>query len=190
MFDLVPDDELNAKKREFARHLIKRPNEAFKAAAFIYPDKANTGNRLIVAHDWPDDPIVIMEMDRLVWDDDASKVLPTKSQLAFEVYSVGMKTYDDEVKIKAFKLYADIQAITQAGPGININNNNGVKLTTQNTVMLVKDHGSDKEWENKLSIQQQKLLNTDVDKPFEDAVVIDNKQEVIKERIRELTVRK
>jgi hypothetical protein len=188
MSDLVLADELDAKKREFARHLIKRPNEPFKAAAYIYPDKANVGNRLIVAHEWPDDPIVIMEMDRLVWDDDAEKVLPTKAQIAFEVYSLGMKTQDDEVKVKAFKLYADIQAITQVGPGININNNNGNKNITQNTVMLITDHGSDESWEDQLLMQQTKLINTDVDAPIEH--VNDEKQEIIKERVRELTTRR
>lgn len=181
MFDLMPDDELDAKKREFARHLIKRPNDPFKAAAYIYPDKANVGNRLIVAHDWPDDPIVVMEMDRLVWDDDASKVLPTKAQIAFEVYSMGMKSTNEEVKVKAFKLYCDIQAITQAGPGININNNNDNKTITQNSVMLIKDHGTNENWEDKLLVQQHKLLNTDVDKPVEDQNI-----EIIKNRIRDL----
>lgn len=187
MSDLVPQDELDAKKREFARHLIKRPNDPFKAAAYIYPDKANIGNRLIVAHDWPDDPIVIMEMDKLVWDDDASKVLPTKAQISFEVYSVGMKSTDEEVKVKAFKLYTDIQGITQSGSGININNNNGNKNITQNTVMLIKDHGTDTQWEDAITTQQHNLVNRDVDKPSDNDIV---KTEIIQNRIRELTIRK
>jgi hypothetical protein len=171
VFDLVPADELDAKKREFARHLIRRPNEPFKAAAYIYPDKVNVGNRLIVAHDWPDDPIVIMEMDRLIWDnEDVAKIMPTKNQIAFEVYSVGMRSNDDEAKIKAFKLYCDINGHTSNNT-INIQNNNKT-VGTQNSVMLIKDHGSNDTWEDKLLIQQHRLLNTDVDRPIEDATII------------------
>jgi hypothetical protein len=169
--DLVPQDELDAKKREFAKHLIRRPNEPFKAAAYIYPDQANIGNRLIVAHDWPNDPIVIMEMDRLLMDDTVS-IMPTKNQIAFEVYSVGMKSSDDEVKIKALKLYCDINGHTSTNNTINIQNNNKT-VGTQNSVMLIKDHGTNENWEDRLLEQQHKLLNTDVDKPIENAIIIE-----------------
>ena len=75
MADFTPD-ELIQKKKEFAKRLIKCPTDPFKAATYIFPDTKDMGNRLIVAHDWPKDSVVIFEMDRLIDNNETEIVLP------------------------------------------------------------------------------------------------------------------
>lgn len=151
------------KKKEFAKWLIKYPDDAFKAAAFIYPDPKELGNRLIVAHDWPRDPDVIIEISRLINSGETATLLPTKEEVAYDAYLISKTAFEADDKIKAIKLYAELMGFVKT-PGVNIQNN--IKtIGSQSNVMVVPDYGSDDEWEQKLLSQQSALINKEIDIP-------------------------
>ncbi|WP_292414149.1 hypothetical protein [Methylophaga sp.] len=56
---------------------------------------------------------------------------------------------------KLGKLYADVRGFIEK-PQTTINNNNNV---TNNRVMVVRENGSDEDWEAKLRKQQDNLTN-------------------------------
>jgi hypothetical protein len=157
-------DELIELKKLFAKHLIKNPTEPFKAACYIFKDNNDLGNRLIAACEWPNDPIVIFEIDSLVASNNTVQILPTKDEIAYEIYLIGKKAFEPEDKLKAYKLYAELQGMVKS-PGININNS--IKTINDNSrvleVMEHTNHGSDDNWEDKLLLQQKKLTAQEVD---------------------------
>src|SRR5690606_38718084 len=86
--------------------------------------------------------------------------LPTKAELAREVWRIGTnpRTSVDE-RLKALRLYADVRGyIEKYQAGTVINNTNNV--LSQNRVMLVKDFGTDEEWELAVEEQQRKLIES------------------------------
>lgn len=138
-------------KTRFAELLLKTPDNPFKAAMGICGE--DTGRALLVSSEWPDDPFVISEQKRLLDELGADHFLPTREELGRMVYQSAQDAKFEENKVKFLKLYADIRGFI-AKPETNVTVQN-----TNNRVMVVRENGSDDEWEQKLLKQQRGLVN-------------------------------
>lgn len=146
------DEEIIAKKEQFAE-LLLRENEPFKVALVLYPD--DTGRALEIAHKWPIDQQVLAFQQSLKDAEGEITFLPTKADTARLAWTVARneERYDGETRHKFLKLYAEIRGFIEK-PALNVNQTNNV---IQNNVMVVRDHGTDNEWESKLQNQQRTL---------------------------------
>lgn len=146
----MSDEELKA---EYARLLLKH-SDPFKAALQLFPD--NTSRALRVANEWPNDPEVMAAQADLLDEDGELSYLPTKADFARNLWD---KMQEDRIApedyAKLGKLYADVRGFIEK-PQTTINNNNNV---TNNRVMVVRENGSDEDWEAKLRKQQEGLTN-------------------------------
>lgn len=151
------DEDLLSKKEQFAELSLREP-DAFKVALVIYPN--DTGRALRIANEWPNDPQVKEIRQSFVdaEEDGETAFLPSKadaSRLAWNIARDADKMTED--RLKALKLYAEIRGFIEK-PQVTVNNTqNNVSMR----VLVVKDHGSNDEWENKLRSQQKKLINGD-----------------------------
>jgi len=151
-------EELIALKEKFAELSLREP-DAFKVALVLYPN--DTGRALRVANEWPNDPQVKEIRQSLVdaEEDGETAFLPTKadaSRLAWNIARDADKFTED--RLKALKLYAEIRGFIEK-PAVNVNNN--IQNNVSMRVLVVKDHGTNDEWETKLRSQQKKLINGD-----------------------------
>lgn len=161
---MISKEELSDLKRQFAEWWISFPNEPFKAACMVFPDPKEMGNRLVVAHEWVNDPEVLLYRRELLRNEEtANKALPSKHELMHDLYQLSKITADPEAAIKAIMSYAQLAGHVKQ-PGVQINNNNRIG-NTQQTVMLVPDYGSDDEWQETLYTQQQALIAKEIDVP-------------------------
>ena len=140
----------NISKLDYAANLL-RTQDPFKAAFATTP---NTGEALVIGRDWPHDPVVQAEMDKLLSKEGAKTFLPTKETQAKDIYALATneKTAVED-RLKAHRLYAEVMGFiekpSQNGGNVNILNQG---------VMIVKDHGSDEDWQDKAAKQQKALL--------------------------------
>jgi len=147
--------EEQALKVEFARMLLKTPEEAFKIALLMFPN--NNNRALRVAMEWPTDEVVKAAQTELLNESGEDAFLPTKAEFARELldkmHAAWIATED---YIKVAKLYADIRGFVQKPvQQTNIDLSNKV----QNNVMIIKENGSDDEWEKGLREQQAALID-------------------------------
>lgn len=137
-------------KHDFAMNLLRYPDDPNKAAFATTPD---TGLALQIARQWLDDPVVLVEKDRLLATTEAKAFLPTKEQQAKDVYALAMNDrVEIEDRLKAHRLYAEIMSHIEKP-----SNNGGINILTQG-VMIVKDQGTDKDWQEKAAVQQRTLI--------------------------------
>jgi hypothetical protein len=150
-------DELEDKKK-FAAELLRNPQQPFVAALAVYPDNNNWA--LFVATHWPQDADVLKFQQEILKDHPETDFLPTEAELARAIWDkMNAKFTPIEDFTKLGKLYAEIRGfIKKTDTNITVNAN------TDNRVMVVKDLGTDEEWENKASKQQQALLNVSTSK--------------------------
>jgi hypothetical protein len=138
-------------KHDFAANLLRYPDDPFKAAFATTPE---TGIALKIAREWPLDPVVQAEQDRLLTTGDAKSFLPTKEAQAKDIYAIATSgVVEVEDRLKAHRLYAEIMGfIEKPVPGTTNN------ILNQG-VMIVKDQGTDDEWEDTALKQQRALTN-------------------------------
>jgi hypothetical protein len=149
----VPRMDEHELKLAFARALLYSPNAAFNVASALLPDDA--GKALKMAHFWPRDPVVIEEQKRILAEEGEEHFLPTRFQLARKVWDTAENAVYDDDKAKLLKLFAEVLGFIEkpnAGSTTNVN-------IQQNRVMIVKDHGSDSDWEKAAQRQQHALIN-------------------------------
>lgn len=139
-------------KARFGALLLKTPNDAFGAALKLYP--GDTSRCLIIARSWPTDPIVVDAMTGKVEREGELAQLPDRVELAKKVWDRLNGEMEPEEFVKVAKLYAEIRGYIEK-PGVTVNNNTQVN----NRVMVIKDLGTDAEWEAKSAKQQRELLN-------------------------------
>lgn len=141
--------EKNALKLKFAASLLRHPQD-YDAAAFAVTD--DTGLALQIARLWPDDPVVKGEQERLLLGGEGRSFLPTKEVQARRVYdeATSQKNTTDD-RLKAHRLYAELMSYIEKPIATNVN------ILNQQNVMVVKDHGSDEDWEKGLQKQQRTL---------------------------------
>jgi len=143
-----------AAKEKFARLLLKEPSDPFAVALKVFPD--DTKRALWVANNWPTDPEVLGLQEKATEDEGELAFLPTKGRLAREVWDMMHDKYTDAATFaKLGKLYAEIMGLIEK-PQVAVTTN--VQNVT-NKVMIVRENGSDAEWERKLLEQQTRLAN-------------------------------
>jgi hypothetical protein len=138
-------------KKAFAAALLKQPDEnPFKAALSITSDASTA---LQASREWVYDPIVVEEKLRLISEFGQKGFLPTKEEQAKAIYLIAnYDLVDAETRLKAHRLYAELMSYIEkpnAGGGINVLNQG---------VMIVRDQGSDSEWEERALRQQRNLV--------------------------------
>jgi hypothetical protein len=142
--ELPQDAEL---KTAFAAALLRYPDDAYTAATTVIPD---LGKAMRACTEWVKDPFVRAEQLRLLGERGAKSFLATKEDQAKDIYALATKSMDEEIRLKAHRLYAEIMG------NIEKPSNTGTVIAVQN-VMIVKDHGDDTDWERK-AVSQQRIL--------------------------------
>lgn len=139
----------NELKEQFARLLIKYPDNVFYAAKLLF--EPNISLCLQIARDWPKDELVISIKNRILIGADYKMLLASKADVAQDVHKIASNELTHtEYRLKGYELFAKMMGYVEK-EGATINN--------VNNVMVVKDHGSNDEWETKLLEQQNKLCS-------------------------------
>lgn len=145
-------------KAAYAALLLKE-RDPFKAVLQLFPD--NTNRALWVANHWPIDAEVKAEQERLMGEDDGSSFLPSKAELARDIWQRMQGTTlangvtippTPEEYAKLAKLYADVRGFIEK-PQTNVN-----VTTNVQRVVEVPVFQSESEWENAAARQQRELL--------------------------------
>lgn len=153
-FAIDTPEETLQRKRLFAELLLKNPSNPFEVALKVLSD---TGEALRAANEWPADLFVIDYQKQLIKKHGDMAFLPNEvesARLADDMARGKVRATTEQ--IAALKLYTELRGWT--GKAATINNNNVVQV---NRVMVVKDHGTDDEWEAK-AIRQQARLRSEV----------------------------
>lgn len=144
-------------KRRFAAEMLRRPGEPFRVAYELFVDNPNDEYSNMVstlaARDWAHDPIVIAERQRLQTEIGQAAELPTKETIMLEILDLARTSKTVPDRLKAYAQYSEMQGYTGRNSGAGA----GIAMYA-NKVMLVKDHGTDEQWESGLKAQQQKLI--------------------------------
>lgn len=141
----------NILKDAFANALL-RTADPWKAACIVFGN--DTARALECSQSWPSDLYVLSRQAELLDTMGEDAFLPTKAMTLRRIWETAESSTDRKDKIAAFKLYAEVRGyIEKPGDKININNH-----ITSNRVMIVKDHGSNEDWENTAANQQMKLV--------------------------------
>lgn len=107
-------------KDAFAAASLRFPNEPLKAALAVFPH--NMTAALFIMQEWPHDAYIVARKKVLLETDGPEAYLPSKYELAHDVYHVASTTTDAETRIKAYKLFADIQGhISKPSTAVQIN---------------------------------------------------------------------
>jgi dTDP-glucose pyrophosphorylase len=137
-------------KKEFAAQLLRDNGDGFKAAFAVCGD--DSGMALQIARLWINDPFVVAEQKKLLLTSDAKTFLPTKEQQARDVYVLACDVKSDlKERLAAHRLYAEIMSHIEkplVGQSVNVLNQG---------VMIVRDAGSNEDWERK-ALEQQRAL--------------------------------
>lgn len=145
--------ESNLLKDLFALALLRQPDNPFQAAVKIFG--TDTARALDISHRWPNDQYVLSKQAELLAEFGEEAFLPNKHDLARKLYELADTLTDGKEKIAALRLYADVRGYIEKQTAIaNVTNNTVV----QNRVMVMKDHGTDDEWEAKAAKQQGLLI--------------------------------
>ena len=121
-------------KKAFAAELLKLPNEPFKAALNVFG--ADSMAAMHAANYWVFDPIVKAEQDRLLEEQGEDAFLPTKPQIARELYELSQRerlTQADKLRIDALNSYAKLMGWISDSAKIN----NNVKAGAGSSVQVV-----------------------------------------------------
>jgi len=142
----------NELKPKFAAELL-RLGDPNKAAFALLPSNNDTGLAMHLAKLWADDPQVLAEMGRLMQDSTLAKsLLPSKEMQAKDIYAIAQ---DPRIEVKerlaAHRLYAEVLGHIEKQAAGNVTN------VLNQGVMVIKDHGSDDDWEKK-AVKQQRTL--------------------------------
>lgn len=154
---VVVIDELE-RKRKYAFQLLLEPNEPYKAGLKAYPEDTPYSNGMAfkIASEWQCDEECLSLRRDLVAEYGEAFFLPTKGDIAREVYNTAIKTAKTAAdKLKALELYANLMGFIEKPAQAVINNTN---TQTTNKVMVVPKSSSDDDWESRLIEQQQKLV--------------------------------
>lgn len=140
-------------KKLFAIELLKTPNEPFVAALKLFPN--NNNRALRIATEWPRDSEVLEIIQGVKDGGKELDFLPSKADLARKVWDkLEQPWHDADGFTKLGKLYADVLGFIPKAGGSNLN----VQINN-NKVMVIRDQGTNEQWEEKAVKQQRELLN-------------------------------
>lgn len=141
-------------KKAFAEALMQMPGKPFDAALQV--TGTNTNRALWIATNWPNDAEVKAITAQLIEDGGEMQFLPSKADLARKVWELGNTAFEAKDRLAAYRLYGEIRGfIDKPNANVQINNNTNV----DNRVLVVKDLGTDDDWEAKAEAQQRALVN-------------------------------
>lgn len=95
-------------KTLFAERLLRRPDDALMIVANILGKdvcEQNPMKPISLAQDWPNDPFILQEMERL------KSILPTKEYIAREIHEKAKNAFDrgeEKEYFAGMRLYAEI----------------------------------------------------------------------------------
>jgi phage terminase small subunit len=138
-----------SQKTTFANAFVRSKNAA-SAAMSAFP--GDPGFALKMSHILPNDPFVLAEIARLKDEINEDDFLPTKAEIARKILDKADSAGDAEDYAKLMRLYCEIRGHIEK-PGANGAN---VQVAVA-PVMIVRDHGSDEEWQRKAEEQQRRL---------------------------------
>lgn len=145
--------QLKAQKAAFAEELLRNPNDPYGAATKIFGQ--GTELAITAGRDWIRDIEVLNKQKELIEENGEETYLPNRAILARRVFEIGESSRCSVTeRLAAFRLYADLRNFIEK-PGVSIDNRTMIQ---NNKVMVIKDHGSDEEWEEKTRVQQAKLV--------------------------------
>lgn len=138
-------------KREFALRYLEYRRDASKAASRLFP--FDVAARM-AALDLVYDPAVIEETERLLEAHGYDYFLPSKFEVAAELYDTALKARCTDDKVKALRTYADVMGMIEK-PGTVIDARTQID---NRSVLVVRDFGTEADWEAKAIAQQQNLI--------------------------------
>lgn len=146
-----------ARKRKYAFQLLRDPSNPFAAGLKAFPEDTNYHHAMAmkVAQEWLEDEEVLVIKHELEAEHGAAFFLPTKGDVAREIYKTAKDARTAADKLKGFELYANLMSFIEKPPVAQINN---TQNNTTNKVMVVPKSNSDDEWEQRLISQQQRLI--------------------------------
>ena len=153
--------DVSTLKKQFSMALFSVPGNAFKAACVVFPDDISMACRYAV--EWNNDPEVISEIERLKFESSKTKEevdlsIPSKEDALRLAWEIADSNYEQgKDRVAALKLFAEIAGHM---PDKTVNKNVNMSGTV-NKVMIIKDHGTDEEWEEKALTQQRILANAE-----------------------------
>lgn len=150
------DDE-TTRKRRYAFQLLIDPVNMFTAGLKAYPEQTEYHNAMAfkISTEWANDEEVIKLKRELVEEHGEAFFLPTKGDVAREIYITAKTAKTAADKLKGFELYANLMSFIEKPAQAVINNTN---TQTTNKVMIVPTSGTADDWEQKLIKQQQDLI--------------------------------
>ena len=146
------------KKLEFARELLRTPNDPYKAASIVFPDREDGAMVVLAATVWVRDGVTLTEQVRISEQEGPSAFLPTKTDQARNLWDMAVcanAPFDE--RIKAHRLYAEIMGNIEKQPAGNVTN------VLNQGVMVIRDKGTDAEWEAQALTQQRALQARTID---------------------------
>lgn len=150
MFEDGP--ETDALKCRFAEAFLRQIDDAYAAAKTVVPDMSRA---TYIATNWPDDPFVVAEMDRLSIERGAAATLPTKEEFAAKLLEQATETKSSATKLDYYKLFASVMGYvekpTDKAPTVNV--------AIMNKVMRVPRERTDDEARERIASNQARLIN-------------------------------
>lgn len=141
-----------AEKTSFAEQWLKNPSDPFKAALLVFP--TNTPKALWTATNWPLDAEVLKLKRDLEDEFGEASFLPSKNELARDIWEKAKSTGDPYAYERLAKLYADVRGFIEK-PNVAQTN---IQMIAPKVIQVV-NHGSDADWEKAAQKQQSELLS-------------------------------
>lgn len=134
--------------------LLLEHKDPFRAALILFPTpQFPVQKSLRVATEWPHDPTVLTLITKLKAKGADIDMLPGKADFARRIWDLSQVAIEDKDKIAALKLYGETRGYIEK-PNTNVN-----VAVNNNKVMVIRDQGSNADWEAKAEKQQRNLLN-------------------------------
>lgn len=128
-----------------------RTGDPFKAAHTVFP--ADPGRAMRASWEWTKDADVLEYRQALLSATDGCAGIPSRNELARELYQFIGNIEDKELRLSGYELFAKMMGYIEKPSPVTIDN----RHVTVNKVLVVRDHGSDDAWERQLSENQKRL---------------------------------
>ncbi len=149
-------------KTAFAFEMLKNPGDALRAITVVLGVDHSPSERMRLSQTWVTDEFVVQETARLLEEFGEDHFLPSKAEVARLVYRRAVEAQMDHRDFHdLIELYCKVRGLIERpaiAPSANI-------TTTTNTtnVMVIKDTGTNEEWQKGLEEQQRLLIEAAVD---------------------------
>ncbi len=117
---LAGEDERQL-KLAYAALLVANSGDASEAAYALFPGEHNYGRAWGVAQNWPQDPLVAAEVNRIALAGELPSFLPSDDQIIKTIWDEGNNATDPKIKLQYRQLMAEVVGLKQTG--VNVNNN-------------------------------------------------------------------